>query len=98
MLVTWTSSVFRAFSSETEKHPPGGLARFMNPLTIKLEMIPQSLLAAMTENIQTHTAGSCVLCDTPVVIDSYLLKLSGFLMLICVYYIVVDEALLCCGS
>lgn len=26
VLVTWTSSVFRAFSSETERHPPGGLA------------------------------------------------------------------------
>lgn len=25
MLVTWKSSVFRAFSSETERHPPGGL-------------------------------------------------------------------------
>lgn len=26
MLVTWTSSFFRAFSCETESHPPGGLA------------------------------------------------------------------------
>lgn len=26
VLVTWTSSVFRTFSSETERHPPGGLA------------------------------------------------------------------------